>query len=94
MVDRVDQAMPDFGERHDDVRLTEKPGHRDDSLRSTAARNELRAAASGSVEPALMRRATAIPTAATQPAVMASIHADQVSVPVPNPWTTAIGQAA
>ena len=41
-----------------------------------------------------MRRSTAIATAATHAEVMPSIHADQVSVPVPMPWATPTGQAA
>src|SRR6185312_10192769 len=62
--------------------------------RSTAARNSARGVASGSREPNVMRTSAAKPTAATHAEVMPSIQADQVSVPVPRPWTTPIGHAA
>ena len=92
-LDRFDDFAADFRQRTHRVSGAEQAGHHASRL-STADRNIVRAAASGSAEPEVSRKKIAIPTPATHAAVMASIQADHVSVPVPNPCRTPTGHAA
>src|SRR5438067_6202199 len=92
-LDGIDQLSSNPRQRSRRVERLEERGHCG-SLRSTAALNVVRAAASGSPAGEVSLQKTAMPTAATHAPVMASIQADQVSVPVPSPWMTPTGQAA
>ena len=84
LVDRIDDPAVDARQRKSIVRGCEEARHCGSRL-STAVRKVERGAASGSLEPPVSRITMATPTAATHPAVIASIQADHVSVPVPTP---------
>src|SRR5207302_8870705 len=92
-LDGIDQLTSNPRQRSRRVDRLEERGHCG-SLRSTAALNVVRAAASGSPAGEVSLQKTAIPTAPMHAPVMASIQADQLSVPVPRPWMTPTGHAA
>src|SRR5438270_5817657 len=91
--EQIDESRPRHWDIAHRVRRVEQ-AHQRAWRRSTPARNVERCSASGSLGGDMRRTTAATATAATQPAVIASIHAEVVSVPVPIPWSTPTGHAA
>src|SRR5438270_5372744 len=91
--EQIDESRPRHWDIAHRVRRVEQP-HQRAWRRSTPARNVERCSASGSLGGDMRRTTPATATATTQPAVIASIHAEVVSVPVPIPWSTPTGHAA